>query len=94
MIYTGTESCRSPVGYGVLYPPRGSTPPRDFAAFARNCGARGIRVTVAGELDAALEDAFAHGPAMVKCSPTRAHLGSVDARAAAPYGSCTVAAKR
>ncbi len=39
----------------------------DFAAFARNCGALGIRVTDAGELDAALEEAFAYqGPAMVE----------------------------
>jgi pyruvate oxidase len=39
----------------------------DFAAYARNCGARGVRVTDAGELDAALEQAFAHdGPAMVE----------------------------
>ncbi|HEX4363556.1 MAG TPA: thiamine pyrophosphate-dependent enzyme [Solirubrobacteraceae bacterium] len=39
----------------------------DFAAFARNCGALGIRVTDAAELDAALGEAFAHrGPAMVE----------------------------
>ena len=39
----------------------------DFAAFARNCGAHGVRVTDAGELDAALEEAFAYdGPAMVE----------------------------
>ncbi len=39
----------------------------DFAAFARNCGARGVRVTDAAELDAALAEAFAHdGPAMVE----------------------------
>ena len=39
----------------------------DFAAFARNCGAHGRRVTDAGELDAALTEAFAYdGPAMVE----------------------------
>ncbi len=39
----------------------------DFAAFARNCGALGIRVSAASDLDAALEQAFAHdGPAMVE----------------------------
>lgn len=39
----------------------------DFAAFARNCGAHGVRVTDASELDAALESAFAYGgPAMVE----------------------------
>lgn len=39
----------------------------DFAAFARNCGALGIRVTAASDLDGALEQAFAYdGPAMVE----------------------------
>jgi pyruvate oxidase len=39
----------------------------DFSAFARNCGAFGVRVQRASELDAALADAFAHdGPAMVE----------------------------
>jgi pyruvate oxidase len=39
----------------------------DFSAFARNCGAFGMRVRRAGELDAALAEAFAHdGPAMVE----------------------------
>jgi pyruvate oxidase len=39
----------------------------DFSAFARNCGALGIRVTDPGELDAALAEAVAHdGPAMVE----------------------------
>ena len=39
----------------------------DFSAFARNCGALGIRVTDAAELDAALAEAVAHdGPAMVE----------------------------
>jgi thiamine pyrophosphate-dependent acetolactate synthase large subunit-like protein len=39
----------------------------DFSAFARNCGAFGVRVTDRGELDAALAAAVAHdGPAMVE----------------------------
>lgn len=39
----------------------------DFAAFATNCGALGIRVTESGDLDAALARAFAHdGPALVE----------------------------
>ncbi len=39
----------------------------DFAAYARNCGAIGVRVTDAAELDGALADAMAHsGPAMVE----------------------------
>ena len=39
----------------------------DFARFAENCGAMGIRVTKAEELDAALDKALAHdGPAMVE----------------------------
>ena len=39
----------------------------DFSAFARNCGALGIRVTDRAELDAALAEAVAHdGPAMVE----------------------------
>jgi thiamine pyrophosphate-dependent acetolactate synthase large subunit-like protein len=39
----------------------------DFAAFATNCGALGIRVTDSDELDAALTRAFAHdGPALVE----------------------------
>jgi thiamine pyrophosphate-dependent acetolactate synthase large subunit-like protein/nitrite reductase/ring-hydroxylating ferredoxin subunit len=39
----------------------------DFSAFARNCGAFGVRVTDASELAAALADALAHdGPAMVE----------------------------
>ena len=39
----------------------------DFSAYARNCGALGIRVTDAAELDAALAEAVAHdGPAMVE----------------------------
>ena len=39
----------------------------DFSAFARNCGALGIRVTDRAELDAALAAAVAHdGPAMVE----------------------------
>jgi len=39
----------------------------DFAAFARNCGALGIRVTDSAQLDAALTEAFAcDGPAMVE----------------------------
>jgi thiamine pyrophosphate-dependent acetolactate synthase large subunit-like protein/nitrite reductase/ring-hydroxylating ferredoxin subunit len=39
----------------------------DFSAFARNCGAFGVRVTSASELDAALADAVAYdGPAMVE----------------------------
>jgi pyruvate oxidase len=39
----------------------------DFAAFARNCGALGIRVTDAAQLDSALAEAVAHdGPAMVE----------------------------
>jgi thiamine pyrophosphate-dependent acetolactate synthase large subunit-like protein len=38
-----------------------------FAAYAELCGARGIRVTEAGELDAALSEALAHdGPALVE----------------------------
>jgi thiamine pyrophosphate-dependent acetolactate synthase large subunit-like protein len=39
----------------------------DFAAFARNCGAHGVRVTDVARLDAALAEAFAYeGPAMVE----------------------------
>ena len=39
----------------------------NFAQFAENCGALGIRVTDISELDAALERLFAHdGPAMVE----------------------------
>jgi thiamine pyrophosphate-dependent acetolactate synthase large subunit-like protein len=39
----------------------------DFSAFARNCGAFGIRVTDASQLDAALADAVAYdGPAMIE----------------------------
>jgi len=39
----------------------------DFSAFARNCGALGIRVTDRAALDAALSEAVAHdGPAMVE----------------------------
>ncbi len=39
----------------------------DFSAFARNCGACGVRVTDAAQLDAALAEAVAHdGPAMVE----------------------------
>jgi thiamine pyrophosphate-dependent acetolactate synthase large subunit-like protein len=39
----------------------------DFSAYARNCGALGIRVTDRAELDAALAEAVAHeGPAMVE----------------------------
>jgi hypothetical protein len=39
----------------------------DFSAYARNCGALGIRVTDAAELDAALAEAVAHdGAAMVE----------------------------
>jgi thiamine pyrophosphate-dependent acetolactate synthase large subunit-like protein len=39
----------------------------DFSAYARNCGALGIRVTDAAALDAALAAAVAHdGPAMVE----------------------------
>jgi pyruvate oxidase len=39
----------------------------DFAAYARLCGAFGVRVTTCEQLDAALTDAMAHrGPAMVE----------------------------
>src|SRR6056297_4205292 len=39
----------------------------DFAAFARSCGALGVRVDRADELDAALATAVAHpGPALVE----------------------------
>src|SRR4051812_3323086 len=39
----------------------------DFSAFARNCGAHGVRVTEAAALDAALAEAVAYdGPAMVE----------------------------
>jgi len=39
----------------------------DFAAFARNCGAVGIRVESAADLDSALEQAFSReGPALVE----------------------------
>ena len=39
----------------------------DFSAFARNCGAFGVRVTDAAQLDAALAEAVAYdGPAMVE----------------------------
>ena len=38
----------------------------DFAAYARLCGAHGVRVTRADELDGALKEALAHpGPALV-----------------------------
>lgn len=38
-----------------------------FAAFAELCGARGVRVSDASELDAALAQAIAHdGPALVE----------------------------
>jgi thiamine pyrophosphate-dependent acetolactate synthase large subunit-like protein len=39
----------------------------NFAEYAENCGALGIRVTEIAELDAAIEQALAHhGPAMVE----------------------------
>ena len=39
----------------------------DFSAFARNCGALGLRVTDSAQLDAALAEAVAHdGPSMVE----------------------------
>jgi thiamine pyrophosphate-dependent acetolactate synthase large subunit-like protein len=39
----------------------------NFAAFAENCGALGIRVTDKNELDAAMEKLFAHdGPALLE----------------------------
>lgn len=39
----------------------------DFAAYADNCGALGIRVTEAGQLEAALQGAIDHsGPALVE----------------------------
>jgi thiamine pyrophosphate-dependent acetolactate synthase large subunit-like protein len=39
----------------------------DFAAFARDCGALGVRVTETGQLDGALQEALAHdGPALVE----------------------------
>ena len=39
----------------------------DFAAYANNCGALGIRVTEAGQLEAALQSAIDHsGPALVE----------------------------
>jgi thiamine pyrophosphate-dependent acetolactate synthase large subunit-like protein len=39
----------------------------DFAAYAELCGARGIRVTDRGQLDAALTEALTHeGPALVE----------------------------
>jgi thiamine pyrophosphate-dependent acetolactate synthase large subunit-like protein len=39
----------------------------DFSAFARNCGAYGVRVTDRAELDGALAAAVAYdGPAMVE----------------------------
>jgi len=39
----------------------------DFSAFARNCGALGLRVTDRAQLDAALAEAVAHdGPSMVE----------------------------
>jgi pyruvate oxidase len=39
----------------------------DFSAFARNCGAHGVRVTDAAELDEALAESFSYdGPAMVE----------------------------
>jgi pyruvate dehydrogenase (quinone)/pyruvate oxidase len=38
----------------------------DFAPWAESCGARGIRVEKVGELEAAVQEAFAHhGPALV-----------------------------
>jgi thiamine pyrophosphate-dependent acetolactate synthase large subunit-like protein len=39
----------------------------DFAAFAELCGAKGLKVTDAGQLDAAIAEALAHdGPALVE----------------------------
>ena len=39
----------------------------DFSAFARNCGAFGVRVTGVAQLDAALAEAVAYdGPAMIE----------------------------
>ena len=39
----------------------------DFAAFARNCGAHGVRVTQIAELDSALQEAMSHeGPSLVE----------------------------
>jgi thiamine pyrophosphate-dependent acetolactate synthase large subunit-like protein len=39
----------------------------DFAAYARLCGAHGVRVTEREQLDQALNDALAHsGPALVE----------------------------
>lgn len=39
----------------------------NFATYARNCGAEGIRVTERGDLDGALQSALAHaGPSMVE----------------------------
>jgi thiamine pyrophosphate-dependent acetolactate synthase large subunit-like protein len=38
-----------------------------FAAYARLCGAKGIRVTESAELDAAMSEAFNHpGPALIE----------------------------
>ena len=44
----------------------------DFAAYANLCGALGLQVTAAGQLDNALQTALAHpGPALVEiiCDP-------------------------
>ena len=39
----------------------------DFSKYAENCGALGIRVEERGQLDAALQRAFAHdGPSLVE----------------------------
>jgi pyruvate dehydrogenase (quinone) len=47
---------------------RHETPVADFSAWARSCGAYGVKVTRPGELDGAVRDALAHpGPALVDC---------------------------
>lgn len=55
------------VQYGTVFKdPEGNAYSPDFAAFARSCGAWGTRVSAAGELVGALEEALgADGPALI-----------------------------
>jgi pyruvate dehydrogenase (quinone) len=48
---------------------RHEAPEADFAAWARSCGAYGVKVTEPGALEAAVRGALAHpGPALVDCT--------------------------
>jgi pyruvate dehydrogenase (quinone) len=51
------------------YAVRHQQPEADFAAWARNCGGYGVKVTDPGRLPGAIREALAHpGPALVDCS--------------------------